>query len=349
MPAVLKAPIRPDLVQFVHTNMAKNKRQPYAVSTKAGHQTSAESWGTGRAVARIPRVRGGGTHRSGQAAYGNMCRGGRMFAPTRVWRRWTRKSNLSQRRYACASALAASSLPALVMARGHRIENIQEVPLVVSDSVESITKTSAAVAFLKRVNAYQDVEKVKASRTLRTGKGKLRNRRYVQRRGPLIIYNADNGIVKAFRNVPGVELAQISRLNLLSLAPGGHMGRFCVWGESAFKKLDSVFGTWRKLSEEKSNYNLPRSIMTTSDIARIINSNEVQSSIRPAKSKPKRAILKKNPLKNVKVMLRLNPHSAATKRQAYLASNKKARQELLEKKRKIVKKPAKGGKKSGKK
>jgi large subunit ribosomal protein L4e len=72
LPAVFKAPIRPDIVNFVHTNMAKNKRQPYAVSTKAGHQTSAESWGTGRAVARIPRVRGGGTHRSGQGAYGNV-------------------------------------------------------------------------------------------------------------------------------------------------------------------------------------------------------------------------------------------------------------------------------------
>ena len=52
--------------------MSKNRRQAYAVSSKAGHQTSAESWGTGRAVARIPRVRGGGTHRSGQAAYGNV-------------------------------------------------------------------------------------------------------------------------------------------------------------------------------------------------------------------------------------------------------------------------------------
>ena len=59
-------------VQFVHTNMRKNKRQPYAVSAIAGHQTSAESWGTGRAVARIPRVRGGGTHRSGQGAFGNV-------------------------------------------------------------------------------------------------------------------------------------------------------------------------------------------------------------------------------------------------------------------------------------
>ena len=56
LPVVFKAPIRPDIVNFVHTNLCKNNRQPYAVSELAGHQTSAESWGTGRAVAVIPRV-----------------------------------------------------------------------------------------------------------------------------------------------------------------------------------------------------------------------------------------------------------------------------------------------------
>ncbi|CAM8967812.1 unnamed protein product [Rhodiola kirilowii] len=74
LPDVMKASIRPDIVSFVHSNMSKNSRQPYAVSRKAGHQTSAESWGTGRAVSRIPRVPGGGTHRAGQGAFGNMCR-----------------------------------------------------------------------------------------------------------------------------------------------------------------------------------------------------------------------------------------------------------------------------------
>lgn len=83
-----------------------------------GHQTSAESWGTGRAVARIPRVRGGGTHRSGQGAFGNMCRGGRMFAPTRTWRRWHRKINVNQKRYAICSAIAATGIPAVVMSKG---------------------------------------------------------------------------------------------------------------------------------------------------------------------------------------------------------------------------------------
>lgn len=65
LPAVFSAPIRSDIVQTVHTNMNKNKRQAYAVYSKAGHQTAAESWGTGRAVSRIPRVPGGGTHRAG--------------------------------------------------------------------------------------------------------------------------------------------------------------------------------------------------------------------------------------------------------------------------------------------
>ena len=97
LPAVFSAPIRPDIVQKVHTGIAKNKRQPYSVSEKAGHQTSAESWGTGRAVARIPRVSGGGTHRAGQAAFGNMCRSGRMFAPTKIWRKWHVKVNQGQR------------------------------------------------------------------------------------------------------------------------------------------------------------------------------------------------------------------------------------------------------------
>merc|ERR1712080_251883 len=117
--------IRSDIVQAVHTGMAKNKRQPYAVSEKAGHQHSAESWGTGRAVSRIPRVSGGGTSRAGQGAFGNMCRSGRMFAPTKTWRKWHVKMNRRKKRYATVSCIAASALPALVEARGHRI---QEVP-----------------------------------------------------------------------------------------------------------------------------------------------------------------------------------------------------------------------------
>jgi large subunit ribosomal protein L4e len=221
--------------------MAKNRRQPYAVSEKAGHQTSAESWGTGRAVARIPRVGGGGTQRSGQAAFGNMCRGGRMFAPTKTWRKWHVKINQNQKRYAVASALAASALPSLVLARGHRVEQVQEIPLVIANDVEGVTKTKAAVELLSTIKAGEDVSKVSNSRKLRAGKGKMRNRRYRQRRGPLVVYGKDEGLVRAFKNVPGVETCPVDALNLLQLAPGGHVGRFVIWTESAIAKLDEIY------------------------------------------------------------------------------------------------------------
>merc|ERR1712119_79470 len=277
LPAVFKAPIRPDVVNFVHDQIGKNHRQPYAVNRFAGEQTSAESWGTGRAVARIPRVRGGGTHRSGQAAFGNMCRGGRMYAPTKTWRRWHRRCNITQRRYAVCSALAASAIPSLLMARGHQVDSIPEVPVVCTNSIESLTQTKAAVALLKGLNAYDDVEKCQQSKQIRSGKGKMRNRRYVMRRGPLVIYNEDHGIKQAFRNLPGVELISVDRLNLLKLSPGSHLGRFCIWSEGAFQKLDSIYGTLRKPSTEKTNFKLPRAKITNADLPRLINSDAVQT------------------------------------------------------------------------
>jgi len=331
LPSVFKAPIRPDVVNFVHTNMAKNARQPYAVSSVAGHQTSAESWGTGRAVARIPRVRGGGTHRSGQGAFGNMCRSGRMFAPTKTWRRWHRPINQNQRRYAVCSALAASALPALVMARGHKVEKVGEVPLVCTDAIETMTKTRNAVALLEKLGAYDDVQKCEDSKKIRAGKGKMRNRRFTMRRGPLIIYNEDHGIKQAFRNLPGVELISVDRLNLLKLAPGGHLGRFCVWSQSSFAKLDSIYGTSRKPSTEKTNYRLPRSKMTMPDVSRLINSDAIQSIVRPAQPKARRAPIKKNPLRNINVLFRMNPHAKAVKRAAMLAKKKERKAKTAKK------------------
>merc|ERR1719309_1311492 len=165
-----------------------------------------------------------------------------MFAPTKVWRRWHRHVNVNQKRYAVCSAIAATGIPSIVMAKGHVINEIPEVPLVISDKIQEYTKTK------------------------RAGKGKMRNRRYVKKRGPLIIYNKDQGLTRAFRNIPGVELIPVDQLSLLKLAPGGHLGRFCLWTESAFRQLDAIYGTWKAKSTEKKNYNLPMPMMSNTDV-----------------------------------------------------------------------------------
>uniref|UniRef100_A0A182PEL6 Large ribosomal subunit protein uL4 C-terminal domain-containing protein n=1 Tax=Anopheles epiroticus TaxID=199890 RepID=A0A182PEL6_9DIPT len=340
LPAVFKAPIRPDVVSEVSQLLRRNRRQPYAVSEAAGHQTSAESWGTGRAVARIPRVRGGGTHRSGQGAYGNMCRGGRMFAPTKTWRRWHRKVNINLKRYALVSALAASGVPALVQSRGHIIDGISELPLVVSDDIQKFQKTKQAVTFLRRSKVWADVQKVYKSRRLRAGRGKMRNRRRVQRRGPLIIYDRDEGLRKAFRNIPGIDTMKVSKMNLLKLAPGGHVGRLCVWTESAFAKLDALYGTWEKRSTAKKGYNLPTPIMANTDLTRLLKSEEIRRVLRAPKRKVYRHVRRLNPLTNTQQMLRLNPYAAVTKRRAQLMTK-------LRKYERVVAKAAAGKKPLG--
>ena len=247
-----------------------------------------------------------------------------MFAPTKIYRRWHRKISLKQRRYAVTSALAASAVPALVMARGHKISQVSEIPCVVSNDVANITKTKKAMEFLRTIGADADVEKAKNSRSLRCGKGKLRaNRRYTQRRGPLFVFSdATSGVQKSFRNLPGVELCNVSRLNLLQLAPGGHVGRFIIFTEDAFSQLDTIFS-----SNTKSSFTMPRHMVTSGDIARVINSDEIQSVVNAAKKIVRRAKQKKNPLKNPGVMAKLNPY-ANTMRRAEILGKRKAATKL---------------------
>jgi large subunit ribosomal protein L4e len=92
--------------------------------------------------------------------------------------------------------------------------------------------------------------KVKKSKKTRSGKGKYRNSRYVMRKGPLIIYSDDSKDVKqAARNLPGVDTCNVNRLNILQLAPGGHLGRFCIFTKDALDELNSVFGTYTATSD----------------------------------------------------------------------------------------------------
>lgn len=337
LPAVFDTPIRNDIVHFVHYNLARNTQQAHGVDPKAGMKHSAESWGTGRAVARIPRVGGSGTSRNGQAAFGNMCRKGRMSFPLQTWRRWHRKVNLRQRRHALACAIAATSVPALVMARGHRISQVPQFPLVISDKVNSIEKTREAVALLKKLGAYEDVERCISAKTTRAGNGQLRNRKYKLRRGPLfVINNESKTLMNAVKNIPGVSTLNVNQLNISHLAPGGQVGRFVIYTASALEALRQQFGTSKAPGLVRKNYLLPRSVLASSDVSGLINSDPIQRVLKAKKSITKlHDIQKKNPLRNKAMMKKLNPFApilAEQKRNAKkITKNKKASKEYTKK------------------
>lgn len=343
MPAVFSTPIRTEVVYGMHAYALLNLRQPYAVNSHSGEQTSAESWGTGRAVARIPRAPGGGTHRAGQGAFGNMCRGGRMFSPTKVWRRWAHVIKQNEKRYAVASAIAASSVAPLVMARGHAIESARELPLVISNDVESISKTRDAAKILRLLGVYTDVERVKRGITVRAGKGKNRNRRYRKKKGPLVIFKNNNGIARAFRNIPGVEVQSVDRLNLVALAPGGKVGRFIIWTQAAFEDLQARFGSLDGATGNASlkrrngaTYRLPRPQMINTDVSALVNSDAVQNVVKAVKviKVESNATRRRNPLTNVKQRQKLNPHFFTSLRNAAFDAARAKTGKTIEKKNK---------------
>merc|ERR1711957_796545 len=106
----------------------------------------------------------------------------------------------------------------------------------------------------------------------------------------------------------GVEMCHVERLNILQLAPGGHLGRLIIWTKSAFEKLNHIFGTYDSPAVGKKGYRLEGHTLQNANLARIINSNEVQSVIRPVQKNVRLHDKQhRNPLINKAIMSRLNP------------------------------------------
>ena len=130
------------------------------------------------------------------------------------------------------------------------------------------------------------------------------------------MYKNDDGIVQAMRNLPGVTLLPVDQLNLLKLAPGGHVGRFTIYTQNAFEALDQVYS-----KDNKKGFAMPRSIVTNPDLQRILQADEVKAALKPRGKATKRSTVKKNPLKNIKAMLKLNPYAAVEKRAGWKRAN----------------------------
>jgi len=145
------------------------------------------------------------------------------------------------------------------------------------------------------------------------------------RKGPLIIYGDKTEDFKSnARNLPGVDTCHYSRLNILQLAPGGHLGRFVIFTEDAFKALNGLFGSNKAECTDKKGYHINRTVMNCADISRIINSDQVQSKLREQRTSIRvHDKTKKNPLKNKKMMQKLNPW--ATKKAALIAKREEDR------------------------
>lgn len=119
-------------------------------------------------------------------------------------------------------------------------------------------------------------------------------------------------------------------MNLLKLAPGGHVGRFVIWTESAFRRLNDLFGSWKVPSLLKKGYNLPQPKMANTDLSRLLKSEEIRSVLRAPNKAIFRRVRRLNPLVNKRALVRLNPYAEVVKRRAMLANEKRKNLRVVE-------------------
>jgi large subunit ribosomal protein L4e len=204
----------------------------------AGKRTSAESRGTGLGISRVPRIKGG----SGRAKFAPSTVGGRQPHPPTSQKKIAKHIPKKETRLALLSAIAATASKETVASRGHAIENVPQIPLIVTDSLEELTKTKEVEEALTHLGVLSDIHRVRASRNIRAGKGKRRGRKMKQAVGPLIVIAENKGLADAANNIPGVDVAKVNDLNAEMLAPGTHPGRLTLWTNSAIEQLNKLYG-----------------------------------------------------------------------------------------------------------
>lgn len=240
LPSTFGKPIRPDLIKRAVIAAQSARLQPYGSDRLSGKRTSAYSWGAGRGVSRVPRVKGSRHHASGKAAFVPQAVGGRRAHPPKVEKKIKKKINVKERKKAIASAIAATAVKDLVEKRGHRIEKVKELPIVVSDDLEKVKKTKDAKEIFIKLGVWEDILRAKV-RKIRAGKGTKRGRKYRRKKSMLIVVSEDRGIKMAAKNHNGVDVVKASNLGVEDLAPGTHYGRLTLYTKSAIEKIEERF------------------------------------------------------------------------------------------------------------
>jgi large subunit ribosomal protein L4e len=238
LPTIFATPIRPDVIKRAVLAIQSHRLQPQGRDPMAGKRTSAESRGTGLGISRVPRIKGG----SGRAAFAPSTVGGRQPHPPTSAKRIAKRIPKKETRLALFSAIAATASKEAVASRGHAIEGVPQIPLIVADSFEELTRTKEVEDVLVRLGVLSDVSRVRASRKVRAGKGKRRGRKMKQAVGPLIVVVENRGLVDAARNIPGVCIVAVDDLNVELLAPGAHAGRLTLWTSGAVERLGKLYG-----------------------------------------------------------------------------------------------------------
>lgn len=239
LPEVFSTKYRPDVIRKAFKSFMSVNRQPYGSDPLAGKRTSAHYHGRrkyrfammNKEMSRIPRIHGKVGNLHFTARFAPHAVKGRPAHPPKVEKIWEKKINAKENMLAIKSALAASANLKLVKERGHIA---MHSPIIIDNEAEKIEKTKELSTLLTLLMA-EEMQRCRKKK-IRPGKGKMRGRKYRRKKGPLLIVSEDS-IIKAGKNIPGVDIVKTKDLNIAHLAPGAHAGRLLMVTGSALEEL----------------------------------------------------------------------------------------------------------------
>ncbi|MDO8480649.1 MAG: 50S ribosomal protein L4 [Nanoarchaeota archaeon] len=244
LPLQFNEPIRQDIIQRAVESEQGERRQRYGAKPKAGRRHSAyvskrrrdyrTTYGIGQS--RTPRkiLSRHGTRLNWAGAVAPQTRGGRQSHPPKALKVWTKKVNKREMNLALRSAISATLSKELATKRGHKVP--ASYPFIVDSSIDAVTKTKDASAFLISLGLEADLERGQSVK-IRAGKGKLRGRRYKTKKSALVVTATECPLSKSARNLPGVQVVTVDKLTVDLLAPGSMPGRLTIWTQGAVERL----------------------------------------------------------------------------------------------------------------
>lgn len=247
LPNCFNESIRTDLVQKMIE--AKKVWQPYSPSPVAGNQYSASGvlkhhrkvWKSqyGRGMSRIPRKQMSrrGSQFNWVGATVPNTRGGRRAHPPRAISMMSLPNlNKKELKMALASAIAATANSKLLIKRYSSLEskNYTNLPIIVESNFIK-PKIKEVLSELKAILPNELFNLAIKKRSLRSGRGKLRGRKYKKTAGLLLVIgNEENLKTTAF------DVQKVKTLGVNDLAKGG-LGRLTIYTEKAIKDLGEKF------------------------------------------------------------------------------------------------------------
>ena len=248
LPKFFESEIREDLVAKVLE--ARKRQQPYAPSPVAGKQHSAKGkivhrrhvWrsGYGRGQSRFPRkiFSQKGTKFNWEAAEVPQARGGMRAHPPKVLHFQKKlKINKKENRLAFESALSATANKNFIEKKYARISSLnKEIPFVIEPEILNL-KTKQFFGSLKKILGGDLFSLAVRKKAIRSGRGKLRGRKYKTNAGLLIVIGEKEKI-----KTNNFDTSSTKILNITDLAKGG-LGRLTIYTENAIQELnDRIYG-----------------------------------------------------------------------------------------------------------